>query len=267
LNGTVREEAVGNNWRRGSWLWIDSHAHLDGMTPAYWRVADQYGIRKVLVSHLGMGEPDFSYDPEMEQVRRWNDQVLEAMRQSHGRMEGLCYLNPKYVEESLDELQRCVSAGMIGVKLWVSLKYDDDRVFRVLRAVREADVPVLLHSWRKAVGQLDQESTPDEVAYVAAHFPDVQFVMAHTGGDWEYGARRVAPFGNVCVDIACSVIDEGFVETAVDQLGAERVLWGTDAPASSVPVAVGKLQAARIKLREKRLIAGGNAIRIYGLWV
>lgn len=244
---------------------IDSHLHLDGLTPAYWRLADHYGIRKLLVSHLGMGEPDFDYDPTEVQVRRWNDAVLRCRLKHPKRVEGLCYLNPRHGDWALEEMRRCLRAGMVGVKLWVSIRYDDPSVEHVVRAVEQTRVPILLHSWKKSIGQLEGESTPDEVRYLAHRFPNVRFVMAHAGGLWEYGLRAVQDLPNVWVDVACSIIDDGFLEEAVGRLGARRVLWGTDAPASAVPIAVGKLLAARISPRQKERIAWQNAAELYRL--
>ena len=246
-------------------LFVDSHVHLDGLTPAYWHLADHYDVRKLLVSHLGMGEPDFDWDPGEAQVRRWNDDVLRAMRERPGRIEGLCYVNPRHRERATEEIHRCLHAGMIGLKLWVSVKYDDPLVTKVLDTARRAHVPVLLHSWKKSVGQLEHESTPLEVAYVARQFPELTFIMAHAGGEWIYGLRTIAPYPNVCVDVACSIIDDGFLEEAVARVGSRRVLWGTDAPASALPIAVGKLAAAELTPAQKEQIAWRNAARIYGL--
>ncbi len=245
-------------------IFIDSHVHLDGLTPAYWRLADYYGVRRLLVSHLGIGEADFTCDPDEGQLRRWNDLVLKARRERPGRIEGLCYVNPR-LETAAEEVRRCLEAGMVGVKLWVSVRYDDRRVESIARLAGAAGVPVLLHSWRKSLGQLEHESTPDEVAYLARRLPEVNFIMAHAGGDWQYGLRAVASLPNVSVDLACSVIDEGLVEAAVAWLGAERVLWGSDAPASALSIAVGKLVAARLPRRMKERVAWKNAAQLYGL--
>ncbi|MDZ7374788.1 MAG: amidohydrolase [candidate division KSB1 bacterium] len=248
-------------------MFIDSHVHLDGLTEAYWRLADYYGVRKLLVSHLGMGEEDFSYDPGEHQVSRWNSAVLRACAGRPGRVEGICYANPRHGASAVEEVRRCLRAGMIGVKLWVSVRFDDARVYGVVRIAAAAGVPVLLHAWRKSIGQLENESTPDEVAHLARRFPEARFIMAHSGGDWSYGLRAVESLSSVWVDVACSVIDEGFLETAVARLGPKRILWGTDAPASALPIAVGKLRAAQLPRWVKARIAWKNAAELFALRV
>ncbi|MHC4435300.1 MAG: amidohydrolase family protein [Planctomycetota bacterium] len=106
-------------------IW-DVHGHLNtpGDTPAegldnLLKFADRMGIERVIVF---MGYP-FDYDPSPEEVRRQNDQVIQALERSGGRAFGFAYLNPNHTEESLDELDRCVRDGpMVGVKLWVAIR-------------------------------------------------------------------------------------------------------------------------------------------------
>ena len=60
-------------------------------------------------------------DPSAEELRRQNDQVLQALSHWHHRAFGFVYVNPKHVEASLREIDRCVRDGpMVGLKLWVA---------------------------------------------------------------------------------------------------------------------------------------------------
>jgi len=85
----------------------DVHGHLNtpGDTPGekidnLLKFADRMGIERVIVF---MGYP-WAYDPSPEEIRRQNDQVLQAVEHSRGRAFGFVYLNPKHTEESLEEL-------------------------------------------------------------------------------------------------------------------------------------------------------------------
>ena len=63
----------------------------------------------------------WSHDPTPDDFRKQNDEVLRALEHWRDRAFGFVYLNPKHVEESLAELDRCVRDGpMVGVKLWVA---------------------------------------------------------------------------------------------------------------------------------------------------
>src|ERR1700747_1419237 len=105
-------------------IW-DLHTHFpasggataDKRAEALLRVADRMGIERLC---LYMGFP-WSQDPAPEKFRAENDQVLSVLPKWPDRLLGFVYLNPKYVEESLAELDRCVKDGpMVGVKLWVA---------------------------------------------------------------------------------------------------------------------------------------------------
>src|SRR6266567_6093694 len=105
-------------------IW-DLHCHLlgvPGVTPEQRMArliafADRLGIERLCV-YMGM---NWSYDPTPDELRKQNDEVLQALSHYHDRAFGFVYLNPRYEEASLKELDRCVKDGpMVGVKLWVA---------------------------------------------------------------------------------------------------------------------------------------------------
>ena len=64
---------------------------------------------------------------------------------------------------------------------------------------------------------------------------------------------------NLFCDVSGSNLDDGAVEYAVAELGAERVLFGTD---GTMCGRVGKVLDARLSEEETELIFRGNAERI-----
>jgi uncharacterized protein len=56
----------------------------------------------------------------------------------------------------------------------------------------------------------------------------------------------------------------GITEMAVRELGAERVLYGTDAPGRSFGSQLAKVHGANIPEEAKRLIFAGNLKRLLG---
>ena len=244
----------------------DMHGHLTGVsgTPQerivqLLKYADRMGIGRLIVF---MGYP-FSTDPSPQEVRRQNDQVLRAVSHSGGRAFGFVYLNPKHTEESLKELDRCVRDGpMFGIKLWVALRCNDERLDPIVDHAVDLKVPVLQHTWFKATGNLPGESTPDDLAELAGRHPKASFIAAHTGGDWELGIRAIRAAENVTAEICGSDPTAGMVEMAVRELGAERVMYGSDFGGRSFASQLAKVYGADVSEQTKRLILGGNIRRV-----
>jgi predicted TIM-barrel fold metal-dependent hydrolase len=181
----------------------------------------------------------------------------------HHRAFGFVYLNPKYVEASLAELDRCVQDGpMVGVKLWVARHCSAPELDPIVKRAAELKAPVLQHTYIKATGNLPGESTPMELAELARRHPDVHFIAAHTGADWEVGIRAVRDCKNVSAELCGSDPTAGFTEMAVRELGPERVLYGSDAGGRSFASQMGKVLGADIPESAKRLILGENCKRL-----
>jgi hypothetical protein len=246
---------------------LDLHTHFpasggastEKRAEALVRVADRLGIERLC---LYMGFP-WAQDPAPEKFRAENDQVLSVLPKWPDRLLGFVYLNPKHPGASLAELERCVANGpMVGVKLWVAQRANTLEVERIAQRARELDALVYQHTWFKATESLPGESTPADLAELARRNPEIPLVCGHTGGDWELGIRAIAGLKNVYADLAGSNPVAGYTEMAVRRLGAERVLFGSDVPGRSFSSQLAKVLGAEISDEAKKLILGGNLIRL-----
>lgn len=245
----------------------DVHCHLAnlaGNTPEerlgrLIEIGDRLGIGRVCV-FMGL---KWSYDPTPADMRQQNDEVLAAIKRWPDRAFGFVYLNPKHPRECLDELNRCVADGpMVGVKLWVAVRANDKALDPIVERATELKAVILQHSWIKLGGNLPGESTPMDVAELAARHPDARIICGHTGGDWEQGVRAIRARQNVCVELGGGDPVAGMTEMAVRELGAERVLFGSDAAGRSFASQLGKVHGAAISDDAKRLVFAGNLKRL-----
>jgi predicted TIM-barrel fold metal-dependent hydrolase len=246
---------------------LDVHCHLSGVpgvtpddrTARLLEFADRLGIDRVCI-YMGMA---WSQNPKPADFKRQNDDVLSALQHWSERAFGFVYLNPHYVNESLAELERCVAKGpMVGVKLWVGRRCADELIDPIIRRATELKAAVLQHTWAKAGGNLPGESSPEDLAKLAARHPNATLIAGHTGGEWERGIRAIRPFENVYADLGGSDPTAGFTEMAVRELGAERVLFGSDAGGRSFGSQLAKVTGADIPDDVKRLILGENLKRL-----
>ncbi len=221
------------------------------------------GVVKIVVSCLD--PPDGIYKPTPEQFRKNNKRVHEWMKREQGFVEGWVYVNPEYKKESLDEIERAVNEyGMLGIKLECGCVCTDPQYRPILEKAESLALPILQHTWFKATGCIPGESIPSDIAVSAKTFPNVTLIMAHMGGDWQRGIKAVRSLSNVLVDTSGSIVDCGMIETAVKELGAGRILFGTDLPDIDFWSNLGKIEGAEISQKQKRSILYENAARLFG---
>lgn len=247
-------------------IW-DAHIHLSGVpgdTPEarlerLLEYADRLGIERVCV-FMGM---KWSYDPSPDDLRQQNDEVWRAIRHFPERAFGFVYLNPNHLAASLAELDRCVRDGpMVGVKLWVARRCHEPALDPLVRRAAELKAVVLQHTYLKATGNLPDESTPTDLAQLAARHPDASFIAAHTGADWELGIRALRDTPNVSVELCGFDPTAGVTEMAVREVGAARVLYGSDAGGRSFASQLAKVLGAQISAADKQLILRDNLKRL-----
>lgn len=235
---------------------IDAHAHLKGavLHPRIVEECAAHGVDTIMVSSIA----NFHPYPTLEQVREANTDLL-AVRQGHPDLvKCYCYVNPRHGRPALDDLRRNVDAGMVGVKLWVATTADDPLNFPIVEAAIEHRLPILMHSWRKTVGQMPYESTAQHIANLATRYPEARIIMAHLGGQVESAVNTIAGCPNVYTDTSGSLNSSGAVRLAVDRLGPERVVFGSDMHGVCLGHSIGKVVAADLAEAESTMIMGGT---------
>jgi uncharacterized protein len=222
---------------------IDIHAHFlhDRSPRADWqernasrlRAGDRVGITVHVASILGSwGLTSPIYFPSPADVEYGNDFLLALQRAHPSRIRGYCVVNPNFTNHARRELQRCLDAGMIGIKLAASRRASDPLLDPVCRVAAERRVPVLHHIWqhrrREYAGQ--EASDAKELGVLAARHPEVNFLLAHIGGggDWIHSLAAVRNIPNIFVDLSGSGVDGGMLEACIDAVGAQRLVWGCD---------------------------------------
>ena len=247
-------------------IW-DLHCHLSGVPGKLpeerlgklLEFADRVGIARLCV-FMGM---EWANDPTPEKMRQDNDDVLRAIGRFPERAFGFVYLNPKHTQASLDELNRCVRDGpMVGVKLWVAQRCHVRELDPLIERATALKAVVYQHTWLKISGNLPGESTPADLAELASRHPRATIVFGHSGGDWEIGLRTVRPHKNTFADLAGSDPTAGFTEMAVRELGADRVLYGSDVGGRSFASQLAKVLGADIPDSAKQLVLSENLKRL-----
>jgi len=222
---------------------------------------DRVGVERLILSQ-GYSADQHPNPPE--QFRLENDRVIRAVEAFPDRAYGSVYLTPALLDFSMQELNRCVRDGpmvMIG-EIEAEARCNVRDMDPIAEWAIANEVVILQHEWLKAGGNEPGESTPFDVVELAKRHPKLQIVCAHTGGNWELAIRSIRDTKNVYAGIAGSDPTSGFVEMAVRELGAERVIFGSDVGGRSFASQIAKVEGANISESDKKLILGGNLRRL-----
>jgi Predicted metal-dependent hydrolase of the TIM-barrel fold len=244
---------------------LDAHVHI-GLNKAgpeeNIEFAERLGISRMFIS-----KPITHGAATPAEFRAANDMVLQTVRSRPTLFTGMCTLNPAWPKESLEEINRCVGEGMVGVKVYHQVKINDPLFYPIIEKLIDLKMILLMHS-ETTLGiagyrmKYDKKikpnaSLPEDFAEVAKRYPEALFQFAHTGGgpDWEYGCKVLKDSPNVYVDVSGSNNENNMVAFAIRCLGIHRVLFGSD---NMYYQSVGKIIDADITEEQKQKIFFDN---------
>lgn len=244
------------------WDIIDAHAHVgpsmgidrDLSVERYLQRMDAIGIQRTAFMGFMFGAG--------VHLERMNDFVAEFLRARPDRFLGYCYLNPNYPEFLAGEMERCFDRlGFSGLKLhisWNGYPYDGDRYAPVYEFADARQLPILAHCWG--------DETVRQFARMARKYPRTKCLVAHTGaGNANINYEEAKRTPNLFLELAFSGGTPWDVARTVREVGAERVVWGSDTALFAASHQIGKVLYADLPESDKRLILGSNAKRIFGL--
>ena len=187
-----------------------------------------------------------------------NDEVLSAVKKFPDRIIGYAYINPRE-KNAIDEVHRCLQNDAFrGVKFhsWKSGYFPDNNTAldRVIDAVSEYDLPILTHTGTPPL------ALPQQWALVAKRHPNVNFIFAHIGYmDYGYGCVQAAKeLKNVYVGTSGQV-EVPVIQSALDELGPDKIIFGTDWPYKFVKSEIVKFEAYDISEEDRYKIFYKNA--------
>ena len=246
---------------------IDLHAHLGhervmhvpaNNSDSMVKTMDLCGINKTVIS------PTVGINVD---IVLGNNLMLEAIRVHRGRMYGACFVNGHYPELSLDELQRCFAEDkdvkMIKIHPYsTSCNMKDKRMKKIYEYASERNLVVLVHTWLDG----DQYGNLDIFADVAKDYPDINWIMGHSGGPYgSYHAVKIAQeIENIILDTTVSMGPARQIEYFVSEIGSERIIFGTDNPFLDPRPQIGRVGLADISHQDRVNIFSANARRLIG---
>jgi predicted TIM-barrel fold metal-dependent hydrolase len=187
---------------------------------------------------------------------RANEEIASYVRQHPHRFIGFAKHDPKS-EAGKIRLLLTHEVRKLGLK---GLKLHAVPTPEILEAVAELGIPILMHPPR----------VEDCLEVVRSH-PKIDFILAHLGSfasrNWRdhllaIEASKSLP--NLHLDTS-GVVFFRYLERAAQELPAERLLFGSDAPLVDARVELFKIRLLKLPRDKEEKVLGGNARRLLKL--
>lgn len=249
---------------------IDAHCHL-GRSPQFeqpdvsvatmLRIMDRLGIQRAIAAPLSLLS---GYDEA-----GWQE-GLDAHRESGARILLYTVFDPTRPESLAFVRRTAEEPAVVGIKIHPAFHLcpaDDERYRPVWEFAAARRLPMLTHSWCVSDYNPTQKfAQPALFARYASEFPQVPLILGHSGGRYEGHLAAVAlahDLANVYLDLAGDCYSLGLVEYLVAEVGAERILFGSDLTWIDPRTQLGMVLDAEISSSQKARILRENALRLF----
>jgi len=226
--------------------------------PAWVEMMDAAGLDGALVAPPGSGTSE-DFLPDLERIAR-------GAREFPGRLFGWARVKPRQGQAAIDTLRQLVEQeGFKCLKMNTlddNYRLDDRRLIDpVIETADGLGIPVFFHTG-DAHGAT---CTPGMVADIAVDFPRTTFIIGHCG--FPGHSHEVVPSMKRAPNTVTETAGEyrpAAIQAIVDEVGAERVLMGSNGPYTPIalaPVMIGQYMG-RLSDGEKEAIMGKNLLRV-----
>jgi len=197
-----------------------------------------------------------------------NDRAFREVPKVKGLLQYVI-VNPLQPETYAQAREMLQSPWCVGIKI-----HPEENAYRIadhgdelFSFFDEVGAPVMTHSGCR-------NSLPDAFAPFADRYPKARVLLAHLGNgmgdngrlDLQVRAVQAAKHGNLWIDTSSArSIVPGLIEWAVQEVGAERLLFGSDTPLYHVALQRARIESAEIPAAEKQSILRDNAVRFFYL--
>jgi predicted TIM-barrel fold metal-dependent hydrolase len=240
---------------------VDAHLHVDDIPALGWKLEARLCVARLDEAGIERGVVMTIVDaPEVNP--RALELIAEACAAYPDRLWAFARIHPWYGDESAALLERAFTLGFKGLKLHPVSTIAHPSGEDTLRLIRQAaahGAPTLFHCGDEPL------TTPLAIEPAALACPEATIILGHMGG-YQHVDEAIEVAGrvpNVVLETSAMPYPAKIRE-AVEQIGPERVLYGSDGPVCSPRIEVEKVRLAGLDPAAERLVLGENALRLLG---
>jgi len=215
---------------------------------------DKCGVRRGVISSSWSNKAQSPDD-----YRNGNREVAKYVDRYKGRFRGSCVITPFRIDDALREIEECHRQfGFVWLgefcNYMTGYKYETPEWTEVMKLAAKLNLIVQIHT------------TTREMRYLAENFPENTIVFPHLGAAREDIFARieiVANHKNTCIELSGSGIERvGILERAVKEIGADRVLYGSDFTINEPSAVIARVRNAFLTPEDREKILFRNVERL-----
>ena len=238
---------------------------------------------KELLASMDAGRVDksviFGFPWKDEKLfKQHNDYIGKVVSRYPDRFIGLGCFDP-FSDGAVEETRRCLQQGGlsgIGELAFYQSGIETDALARlepIMEICKDRNLPVLIHT-NEPIGHNYPGKTPNTLAQIYRlidAFPQNIHVLAHWGGGLFFFSLLKKDvkqrLNRVYFDTAASpyLYDPAVYRLAIELVGAEKILFGSDFPLLPPSRYFDEMKAAGLSDEEMGQICGANAARLFGV--
>lgn len=215
---------------------------------------DKCGVRRGVISSSWSNKAQSPDD-----YRNGNREVAKYVERYKGRFRGSCVITPFRIDEALREIEHChTEYGFVWLgefcNYMTGYRYDTPEWRQIMDMASRLNLVIQIHT------------NTQEMRYLATAFPDTTIVFPHLGANRDDIFARieiVAGHKNAHIDLSGSGIERvGILERAVKEIGADRVLYGSDFTINEPEAVIVRVKNAFLTPDEREKILYRNVERL-----
>jgi len=241
---------------------IDVHCHMGYFYGAHM----PYSTPEIMAKRMeiaGIKLILFCHHYTLFEPEKGNIYNIEAVKKYPEKFKAYCGINPHYPDVIKKDLRnfdkyRNIYVGFKLLPDYHKVPLSDEKYRPVFEFADERKLIILSHTWGGST-----YDGADEIEKILKKYKNFTFILGHSiHGQWEKAIEIVKNYENVYLEL-CAVMDErGIIEKFLEEIGADRILFGTDFPWFNHHYYIGALIGSGIGERDIRKILYENAEKL-----
>lgn len=200
-----------------------------------------------------------------------DNEKIKKLSKINKKIHGMYWIQKNQIEKDVKNLNEGIGDGYVGVKFhgtYENLPISDDTYKPVLEVLNEKEALLIVHTGRFKDGDISSNTSYLHAVNVAKEYPKIKVILAHMGGNDHSVVKKALDASKNVKNIwfeTSGITAPIRVEKAVEEIGPERILFGSDAPWCSFRSIFYGVEDSILDEKTKNLIFYENFIKLLNL--